>query len=424
MAITYLRWLWRKTSQLTTDEQNRMSSDSTFPAFSERLLDFIERCPQSGPASDQVFEELARELFGLQFGGIPVYRQFCEARGATPGRISHWTEIPAVPTQAFKEFALSSLPEDQRTRVFLSSGTTRGERRSRHFHGFESLRLYEASLTDWFARHLLPDRFPTGGPSPSNPEAADQGPGAGLWFLALTPPGSAAPESSLVHMFETVRVNFHFGGPHFLGRMEGDGAWSLDLPRTVETLEQAVTIGAPVLLGGSAFSFVHLVDHLAETNTTIRLPSGSRVMETGGYKGRSRAVEKSVLHDLIGEWLGVSQACLVSEYGMSELSSQAYDRVAAVPCGSGEGPLDAPAVFRFPPWARARVMSPETGRETAENEVGMVCVFDLANVYSVMAVQTEDLAIRRGSGLELAGRGAAAESRGCSLLARETCAAR
>ncbi len=168
-------------------------------------------------------------------------------------------------------------------------------------------------MTPWFARHLLLDQFPAGGPSPSNPAAA--GPGGGLWFLALTPPGSAAPESSLVHMLETVRANFQFNGAHFLGRMEGDGAWSLDRPRTVERLNSGDDRRS-----GPARRLRILVRascrHLSETNATIRLPSGSRVMETGGYKGRSRAVEKSVLHDLIEEWLGVSQARLVSEYGM------------------------------------------------------------------------------------------------------------
>jgi hypothetical protein len=132
-------------------------------------------------------------------------------------------------------------------------------------------------------------------------------------------------------------------------------------------------------------------------------------METGGYKGRTRALPKPELHRLITNALGVLPSRIVCEYGMSELSSQAYD------CAASALP-DQPRLFRFPPWCRAVVVSPETGAEVREGETGLLRVFDLANVWSVMALQTEDLAVRRGDGFELLGRASWAEARGCSLL--------
>ena len=72
--------------------------------------------------------------------------------------------------------------------------------------------------------------------------------------------------------------------------------------------------------------------------------------------------------------------------------------------------------FSFPPWARVQIISPETGREVGEGETGLIRVFDLANVFSVMAIQTEDLGVRRGDGFELIGRAQQAEPRGCSLM--------
>jgi hypothetical protein len=105
---------------------------------------------------------------------------------------------------------------------------------------------------------------------------------------------------------------------------------------------------------------------------------------------------------MLAKFLGVQPNNVLAEYGMSELSSQAYDNAAGV--------------FHFPPWARACIISPETGAESAEGETGLLRVFDLANIASVMAVQTEDLAVRRGDGFELLGRAASAEPRGCSLL--------
>jgi hypothetical protein len=130
-------------------------------------------------------------------------------------------------------------------------------------------------------------------------------------------------------------------------------------------------------------------------------------METGGYKNRSRSLPKARLHFLLTELLGVPRENIICEYGMSELSSQAYD-------------TNPERSFHFPPWAHVQIISPETGCEVADGETGLIRIFDLANVFSVAAIQTEDLGIRRtlawGDGFELIGRAALAEARGCSLM--------
>ena len=186
----------------------------------------------------------------------------------------------------------------------------------------------------------------------------------------------------------------------------------------------------PLVLLGTAFNFVHLLDHFAANNMRYKLARGSRVLETGGYKGQSREVPKVELHALITKHLGIAPENIVTEYGMSELSSQAYDRVAGQvqsPKSEVQGSArpqvilsPCPRVFRFPPWCRAHIISPETGREVAEGETGLLRIFDLANVRSVLAIQTEDLAVKRGDGFELIGRATQAEPRGCSLMSLNT----
>jgi hypothetical protein len=205
-------------------------------------------------------------------------------------------------------------------------------------------------------------------------------------------------------MFDTVRGEF--SGARFTGRVDGEAAWTLDLAQTAAALAEAQSARQPVALLGTAFSFVHLLDHCRAGQTRYRLAAGSRALETGGYKGRGRATAKAELRQMMTRWLGIPESHILGEYGMSELSSQAYDGVLP----------ETGAGFRFPPWARARIISPETGREAGEGETGMVQVFDLANVRSALAVQTEDLAVRRGEGFELTGRAAGAAARGCSLL--------
>lgn len=373
-----------------------MTTPSSFADYSRQLLAFIEDAGRIAPAPD-AFGALARALFALQFAAVPDLQRLCVARGVTPGSLADWRDIPALPTTAFKELELSSLAPAERTTVFHSSGTTE-HRPSRHFHHPESLVVYEASLLPWFARHVL------GRAGGFQPPAR---------FLCLAPPPPQAPRSSLVHMFAT--VSHVFGAPDscFLATAGADNSWSLGFAATLIALRQAEQSSEPLVVLGTAFMFVHLLDELAQRGLRIALPAGSRVMETGGYKGRSREVPKAELHAFITARLGVPPEFIVCEYGMSELSSQAYDRVV------GSASIHSPqsSIFSFPPWCRALVVSPETSREVAEGETGLLRLFDLANVRSVMAIQTEDLAVRRGEGFELIGRAAQTEVRGCSLLA-------
>ena len=343
-------------------------------------------------SAEREFNVLALELFALQFALNPAYKTICKARGAKPGSVEHWTLIPAVPTSAFKELELTCLAVDERTAVFHSSGTT-SQRPSRHFHCPESIALYEASLWPWFQRNVV---------ARSAMECRQ--------LIILTPPPDVAPHSSLVHMFDTVRRRFGANIEAFFGEVGAGGGWMLDLPSLQKVIRTAADAGEPVLLLGTAFNLVHCLDHLAGQSIRYALPTGSVVMETGGYKGQSRVIPKTGLHRLITDLLGVPASHIICEYGMSELSSQAYDGVPSADAGT----------FHFPPWARVQIISPESGREAAVGETGLVRVFDLANAFSVLAVHTGDLAIRHADGFELLGRAASAEPRGCSLMATST----
>ena len=297
------------------------------------------------------FNARALDLFSLQFAHNAVYRKFCESRGISNGSLEHWSGIPAVPTSAFKELELTSIPEDQRSAVFFSSGTS-GQRPSRHFHNATSLGIYEASLLSWFEPHLLVSGPPE--PVPAAP-AALHGLGPKRFaggILALTPGADQAPHSSLVHMFDTLRRGLRCNAFLFAGRTEQDGAWMLDCGKAMGFLEKAVEEEEPVMLLGAAFSYVHLLDQMAAHGLELELPSGSRALETGGYKGRSRALAKAELHEYITCRLGIAAARIVCEYGMSELSSQAYDRVAPPLEGfryDNHDQRSAARAFHFPP---------------------------------------------------------------------------
>jgi hypothetical protein len=351
-----------------------------FAEIDSKVRSFMDRSLR-GEASEEEFNQLALELYRLQNQFNPAYTKLC---GSHPRVVKDWREIPAAPTVAFKEFDLTSLPLDERQRVFLSSGTTQ-KNRGRHYHNSDSLSLYTDSLRSWFhcnfrkSHHIVDAIF-------------------------LTPRSVDAPNSSLAYMFETFAVDRDqfLNVPEFYGRVDSEGNWDPDLDALIDHLRDFDFQHLPVVIFGTAFLFVHLLDALASKNISLSLSQGSWILETGGYKGRSREVSKEELHRMIQERLGIPPSSVFGEYGMSELSSQAYDR--------------ADGIFHFPPWTRTVLVSPATGKEVADGERGLIRVYDLANIYSVMAVQTEDIGIRVGDGFRLAGRAAQAEARGCSLM--------
>jgi hypothetical protein len=371
-----------------------MEQADQFSVFTARLKRFFTlSLAANALREDEQFSQLACELFRLQHRFNPAYRTWCGFRGVTPDAVGSWRDIPALPVAAFKEMDVTCIPGPERIRMFRSSGTT-AQSASRHFHSVASLEIYASACWPWFASHLLPAQKTL-----ENPPS----------LLCLTPGPEEAPDSSLVYMLEVVRRKLNAPAHAFFGNVSSDGSWSLDIPRIANALEEAVTGTRPVYVLGTAFSFVHLLDHMEPRHLKFALPPGSRVMETGGYKGKSREMTRSELHRSLSALLGIPAGWIVSEYGMSELSSQAYDMVA----GTSDVSM---RLFRFPPWVRVRIISPETGREAGNGEIGLVQILDLANVYSVMALQTEDLGRNHGDGFELLGRAQAAEPRGCSLM--------
>jgi len=326
--------------------------------LAQQITSFIE----NGAGGDAEFERLALGLFSRQYAFCAPYRRLCLGQGASPETVQRWQDIPAVPAAAFKVFDLSCVPTDEAAAVFHSSGTT-GMQASRHYFDQDALTLYQISLRAGF-NAALPER-----------------PGT-LW--ALMPEPSASPNSSLSHMLGALGAERFF--------WDNDAALSAALTDVAE----------PVTLFGTAFAFVQLFDGSAQN---WRLPEGSIVMETGGFKGRTREVPREELYGLFGSRLGVSLEHCFSEYGMSEMASQFY----------GQG-LDPDK--RGPHWVRTRTIDPD-GEDVPPGTPGLLRHYDLANFNSVMALQTQDLGTLTPGGFVLHGRASNAEVRGCSLTVEE-----
>ncbi len=334
------------------------------------------------PLPDADFDDLARRAAEHQWERNPTFARFCAARGVRPGQWSSWRALPPVPARAFRERGLVS--QGPAEAIFRTSGTTGGAT-ERGAHRVPDLSLYHAALLPNFEAHLLPD-------------------GARPPMISLIPSPREVPDSSLSHMIGVVEDKLARGTRYFVG---GDGR--LRERELRSALGDAEAARDPVLLVGTAFAFVHLLDALALDGTRFRLPDGSRIMETGGFKGRTRTVPRDDLYEAIRLRLGVPPRRIVNEYGMTELLSQFYEPVLG-----GGGRLHHP-----PPWVRTRVLDPATLEPLPPGREGLLCHFDLANLGSVCHILTEDLGIApveaEGRGFRVLGRSRGAEPRGCSL---------
>lgn len=386
-----------------------MQDRATWAAELDQTLMTIMQRGTASPLSDAQFNELALAVFAFQFAFNEPYRRFCERRNKTPATVFHWGEIPAVPTQAFKGVPLCTFPPEQAGVVYVTSGTTQGpERRGRHY--VESNALYEASLRPNFTEHVLPD-YPLPFSGPVGADLRATVPPA----LVLFPSAHELPQSSLAHMFDVVVKELAGPGSRYFIRK---GHFAVE--ELVNALAEAERAGTPVMLLGTAFSFVHLLDHLQSQQRNFTLPPGSRIMDTGGYKGRSRAIPQPELYDMYVEWLGVPQTHVVNEYGMTEMGSQFYDNVLKDAIAGG--PSTAPPSKRYkvvPPWVRTVVVDPQRLEPVPPGQPGLLRHIDLANRSSVLALQTDDIGRLVPGGFQLIGRAQGADVRGCSLVVEE-----
>jgi hypothetical protein len=348
-----------------------------FDALARELVERFSVGVES-PWSDAEFSALALRVFAHQFAHNPMYRRYSERRGATPNTVRAWQDVPLVPTGAFRHLDLVAGEVDAVEAVFHTSGTSsRGHAPGRHL--IPRLSLYSASLRPPFKAHLLPD--------------SDE-----LHFISLIPSPAELPRSSLSYMVGAAAEAFA-SDVHWV--VDGAGVINRDL--LAGAVRDSGREGRAVLLLGTAFAFVHAL----EQDALGSLPPGSRIMETGGFKGRSREVTSFELYEALSSSTTVALDHIVNEYGMTELQSQLYTPVMSEHADAGDSHV-------FPPWMRVRALDPLTLEELEEGGEGLLAFFDLANAGSVCHVLTEDVGSVGSGRVRLGGRVVGAEPRGCS----------
>ncbi|MDM9631384.1 acyl transferase [Robiginitalea aurantiaca] len=315
-----------------------------------------------GIQSAEEFESLALETFTIQYQQVPVYREFCDHLGKTPSKVKSLGEVPFLPIEFFKSHKVlreGYTPE----KVFQSSGTT-GSRRSKHY--VADLDLYRESFILGF-NHFY------GEPSK-------------YCILALLPSYQERSDASLIHMVsELIKLSSHAQSGFY------------KVPQIPDILQRLTQTDTRVLLIGVSFALLDLAQ-----NTRMPLPNGI-VMETGGMKGRRKEMVREELHQILSKGFELGE--IHSEYGMTELLSQAYSQ------GNGR--------FYCPPWMRVQIRDTEDPlTHLADRRTGGVDIIDLANQHSCAFISTQDLGKRHPDGsFEILGRFDHSDIRGCNLMA-------
>jgi phenylacetate-coenzyme A ligase PaaK-like adenylate-forming protein len=309
------------------------------------------------------FQQLALEIFRFQYDRNPVYRKFADSLGAKPSNIKSYEEIPFLPIEFFKTQRVvcgDFSPEV----IFESSGTT-GMTTSRHY--VKKLSLYEKSLLQGF-------RFFFGHPE-------------GYVFLALLPSYLERTGSSLVHMADLlIRLS---------GKKES-GFYLHDYKELARQLTSLKKRKQKVLLLGVTYALLDLTEQFP-----VRFPE-LIIMETGGMKGKRREMVREELHAILQKSFGVPN--IYSEYGMTELLSQAYSK--------GKG------IFTTPPWMKVMIRDVNDPLSyVAQGKSGGINVIDFANLYSCSFIATQDLGkLHTRDRFEVLGRFDNSDVRGCNLL--------
>lgn len=307
------------------------------------------------------FDTVCMAVFQYQYQFNPVYRKWCDLTGQTPATVETLVQIPSLPVSFFKQETI--LTELTATHYFESSGTTQ-TRNSRHWvpdldvyrKSFnKAFRLFYGTVTDWC-------------------------------ILALLPAYLERQHSSLVMMADELIKN---------SKHPQSGFYLYDHERLNNTLSLLEKSGQKTLLLGVTFALLDFAEafpqHLQHTI----------VMETGGMKGRRKEMTRAEVHQVLSNKLGVNS--IHSEYGMTELLSQAYSK--------GEG------LFECPPWMKIMVRDEEDPLSEGAIGRGVIRVIDLANLYSCSFIDTEDLGQVYSDGrFEVWGRLDHSDIRGCSLM--------
>jgi hypothetical protein len=344
------------------------------------------------------FADLALEIAEFQRQLSPGFARLVARRGR---ELSSVEDIPGVPCDAFRLTRVATHPEAEDAVRFATSGTTGN---SRGIHALRTLETYRAVALKFGRAALL---------------ATD----SRRRVVALAPELDSPPTSSLGYMMALFMTDFE--GMHEPNAAPSE-RWLIDeqgvnIAALERAAARALERGEELVILATSFALVSLLDAL--DGRRLDAPQHTVIMQTGGFKGKTREIAADELRRSVASAFGIPESNVVGEYGMTELTSQLYE--ATLPGSALHAEHHgAPGVYFEPAWLRVVPVDPVTLDPVAIGQIGIARIVDLGNVDSAIAIQTQDRVRRTTGGIELLGRAPGATPRGCSLAVEEFLQAR
>ncbi len=318
---------------------------------------------------ETTFEEKALQVYEYQRENNLVYQKFCKALGIQD--VQSVDEVPLLPIQAFKDTEVITVTDNsklstQHSKLYFESSGTSGMQRSRHY--LLDIDIYKESLIKGMSQFYDLQNYV-------------------IW--AYTPGYNENPNSSLITMLNALINSEGSGLSRFL---------EVGKPISGTHLEQIKDSGKRLMLFGAAFGLMDIVE------SSTNLPPSTIIIETGGMKTWRREMSRKELHTKLARGFGLPEQNIHSEYGMTELLSQAYSL--------------GDEWFECAPWMKVSIRDPKNPMNELEyGENGLIGVIDLANINSCSFILTGDRGIQSEDGrFQVMGRWHAQNLRGCNFL--------
>lgn len=349
---------------------NRQYLEEQIVAFVERGINF---------ADEDEFNNIAVKEFTYQYFANDVYRNLCDSKGVKPEEVTTWLDIPPLPTEAFKQYVIASFPLSETELSLLTSGTTNPDARGKIYRDKASLEIIKKCNYMLTKEFLFPDV-------------------ERMRMLLMVPSPKVAPGMPMAYGLELAKQAFGTENSAYYISPRG-----LAVDELITALQEAQAKDEPVCLMGATSGFVYFFNNCRDRGVSFILPPGSRVCDGGGYQGTFGECSREQYYNQVEEFFGVPRHMCVNTLGMGESGTNYFDSVLRDHyCGKA-------AEIRFKvdlPWTRTVVVGVRTGKRMPEGELGLIRHYDLTNLATVLAVQTDNIGYETEGGFEIIGRSA------------------
>ena len=347
----------------------------------------------TGTYDEAEFNRIALLEFEFQYHANTYYRDYCTSLARTPQNVNDWRQIPPVPSRAFKDNLVVSFPTEQAELFFMTSGTTDPAAKGQIYRDKRGAGLHYKANILATRTYLFPDV-------------------ERMRVLLMVPSPEIAPHMGMAIGLHIMKDEFGTEDSAYLITKQG-----LNVSLLISALREAEQTGRPLALVGATSGFVVLYRQFAAMGLRFKLPAGSRIADGGGYSGIFGDCSQNELLRLTKEYLDILPEYVVNTLGTAESATNYIDHTLYT---AWLGLPQRPRCKALLPWTKVVAMDKDTFQPLPNGETGLLCLYDLVNRSTALAVQTDNLGYTTEDGFEIMGRAGGLTQEGAPMREHPT----